>query len=122
MKPNRRPDEIVGPAARPRHRRWYLFRCRLFDVCVHEFLRGDPPGLHDHHAWNVSLVTSGALTEERREGTVILGFSALVFRRATTPHRLTPVGGPATTVFVIGRPRRKWGYWRDGTWIPHDRA
>lgn len=121
MRPRRKPDEVVGPASGPRSRRWYLFRCRLFDACVHEFLRPDPPGLHDHHAWNVTVVLRGALFEELSAGHRYLQPGSVVFRRAETAHRLTPVGRPLT-LFVIGHPKRKWGYWREGKWTPFDRS
>lgn len=130
-----KPHVYVGSPAKPYSLRWFLFQSRRdrrllrgrrvrwidrvldFNICVHKFLRADPPGLHDHSWWNVSIILKGRLREEVEGGERILRPGRIVVRRSTTAHRLTPIGGPAWTLFITGPWRREWGYWRKGKWI-----
>lgn len=127
----RRPDmTITGPEG-VYLRRWHVIpRNRLLNVYVHEFLAPDPgEHLHDHPWWSVSWVLSGGYIEA-----VFARFSPftlrpisegdVVFRRASERHHvayITPRASARTvTVFFTGPVIRKWGFWVDGRFIPHD--
>ena len=101
-------------------RRWVLLRTPWLQVVVHQILKADPPGLHDHPWWNVSVVLRGKLYENRADDARILTPGCVVFRRATDGHKLTPLGGPVWTLFITGRARRLWGYRRTNPdrWVP----
>lgn len=114
--------------------RWVLFRCRWFQVVVHNFVNDDPPDLHDHAWWNLSIVLAGELRETvlcsaqqyapgaakgpYRSRTLRAG--DVVFRRAAALHRLAVVR-PAWTLFITGPERRQWGYDTFKGWV-HWRA
>lgn len=61
----REPDFIIGGAADPYVRRWWLIpRNPVLNVYLHEFLRSDDDlALHDHPWWNASLLLWGTYTE-----------------------------------------------------------
>ncbi len=127
----RTPDIIIGGAAEPYLRRWWLIpRNRWFNIYLHQFLRDDDDrALHDHPwAWNASILLSGRYHEclpgriqkLRRPGRVY-------FRWGKAPHRimLERKDGlsdksvvPAWTIFITGPVVRPWGFycpqgWRD---------
>lgn len=106
--------------------RWVLFRCRWFQVVVHNFISDDPPDLHDHAWWNVSIVLAGQLVETTyvfgpehplalRHRTLRRG--DVVLRRAAALHRLAVVR-PAWTLFITGPDSREWGYRTARGWVP----
>jgi len=106
--------------------RWVLFRCRWFQIVVHNFVRDDPPDLHDHAWWNVSIVLRGLLVETTLAPTPwggeaytsrYLRAGDVVLRKAGALHRLRVVN-TAWTLFITGPGRRQWGYDVDGKWVP----
>lgn len=96
--------------------RWVLFRCRWFQIVVHNFVSDDPPDMHDHAWWNVSIVLRGLLEETTATGQRFLIPGDIVFRRAAAMHRLRVVN-TAWTLFITGPERREWGYDVDGAWV-----
>lgn len=124
----RRPPDFVIGGDNPYLRRWWVIpRTRWFNVYLHQILRDDDDrALHDHPWWNVSIVLSGGYlevmpvvrpeftgwnrTKWRRPG-------AVVFRRATTAHRLAlREGRAAWSLFITGPNVRSWGFWCDHGW------
>jgi hypothetical protein len=115
----RPPDFLIGGAADPYLRRWWLIpRNPLLNVYLHEFRRSDDDrALHDHPWPNLSLLLSGSYVEwrparlgmpflrreQRREGDLIL-------RRACAAHRIELTDGPCWTLFVTGPRLRQWGF------------
>ena len=124
----RKPDFIIGGADAPYMLRWYLIpRNRWFNVYLHQIIRSDDDrALHDHRAWNCSIVLKGSYTEVmpdlraartpfariadlpqvrklRRRG-------AVVSRRASDCHRLEVVDGPVWTLWLKGPDTRDWGF------------
>lgn len=137
----RPPDEIIGPADNPYMLRWWIIRPpkplrRFLPVLyVHRILRSDAGrDLHDHVGWNVSLVIKGMYKEHLKSVIRFRGEGSLIFRRATTLHRielLTPGWlfdrsrygesvEPVTTLWLRGPYRRKWGFLTKDGWVPHD--
>lgn len=149
----RRPYYDIEMAGSLYMRRWWLFggvtpsKHRWAAVRLHEIIRSDADRhLHDHPAWNLSVVLRGGYFEavpfetypqwcRDRSGAphsehVILkwrGPGSVVFRRATDRHRLIlNRGKPSWTLFVIGRKSNAWGFytpdgkvpWRDYTHTP----
>lgn len=135
----RKPDFIIGGSAKPYMLRWWIIpRNRWFNIYLHKILRDDDDrALHDHPWWNVSILLRGAYREVmpdlshcptpytriadlptrvklRRAGSI-------VFRRATSSHRLEVAKGPVWSLFITGPVIRDWGfhcpkvwrYWRD---------
>lgn len=140
---SRPPDFIVGGAANPYLRRWWVIpRNRFFNVYLHQFLRSDDDrALHDHpYLFNVSWLLRGGYTEWAPPGWEPLGYyphgrpkqvatlrseGALKFRWGRAPHRveLAGFGVPVWTLFITGPRIREWGFycpqgwkhWRDFT-------
>lgn len=121
----RKPDLIIGPSSNPYLYRWHILRVFGYQLALHKMMRDDDDrALHDHRSWNVSLILRGGYHEItfgdypggparpfawlvrrwRRPGSII-------FRDATTPHRLT-VGprGPSWSLWLRGPPLREWGF------------
>ena len=108
--------------------RWTLLRCRWFQVVLHNFRSDDPPDLHDHAWWNVSLVLWGKLKEttyKRVPWAVLPAYSSrylragsVRIRSATELHRLSLVSASVWTLFITGPERRLWGYDTESGWVP----
>lgn len=107
--------------------RWTLLSCRWFQIVLHNFVSDDPPDLHDHAWWNISIVLWGRLTEtvykpvpwaqlpayysrNLRAGSVRI-------RSSTQFHRLSLPSGPAWTLFITGPVSREWGYDTERGWV-----
>jgi len=129
----RPPDFVIGGAARPYIQRWWLIpRNRWFNIYLHRIMRDDDDrALHDHPWWNVSILLRGAYVEVRPDFKAAKtpytriadlpvtrkrhGVGSVVFRRATTSHRLElPIenGGIryVWSLFITGPVIRKWGF------------
>lgn len=117
---SRKPDFAIGEADALCMLRWRLLpKNALFNIYLHRFLRSDEPrALHDHPYVNVSWVLSGGYYEYlpsiyhpdmfkriwRRPG-------SMVFRQATTPHRIElAVGLCPVSLFFVGPRIREWGF------------
>lgn len=133
VKTAREPDVVIGGAARPYLRRWYLtawsdyprgskpktlgewFTRRLPNVYLHEVLRSDDDrALHDHPWWNLSVILQGGYVEFTiAAGGIHHGkFRApgsLKLRPPQSAHRLV-VSEPCTTLFITGPRVRDWGF------------
>lgn len=130
---SRPPDQIIGPPSDPYMLRWRLLPKGPWpNVYFHEFHRSDDArALHDHPTDNASLILDGSYAEIFGQPALERGKSWLiarrpgdiVFRFATTPHRLALFDGPhgpspVTTVFLCGPRRRGWGWHCLSGWIP----
>lgn len=114
----RKPDLIIGPPDNPYLYRWHLLRVFGVQVALHKMMRDDDDrALHDHRAWNFSLILKGGYTEILAERRVNRHPGDMVFRFATTPHRLkvNPFG-PSWSLWIRGRPSREWGFWCPKGW------
>lgn len=118
----RTPDFVIGEAANPYLRRWWLIpRNPLCNIYLHEILRSDDDRAGHDHPWsNTSVLLEGEYEEvtyyrnepwseayrfKRRAGDV-------VSREATDTHRLiVPDGGRAVSLFMTGPKVREWGFW-----------
>lgn len=136
----RPPDFVVGEAASPYLRRWWLIpRNPIFNAYLHEFRQSDDDrALHDHPWLNASLLLSGFYREHMQDegGPDVERMrhaGDVIFRRPTTAHRVELLhhigdGGGlqplrACTLFLTGPRIRAWGFlcpkgwrhWRDFT-------
>lgn len=121
----RPPDVIIGGAADPYMRRWWVIpRNRLFNIYLHHFMRSDDDrALHDHPWWNLSILLLGRYVEhtisagginvrtERRAGET-------KFRTASAAHRIELIDGPCWTLFITGPMIRSWGFHCPRGWVP----
>lgn len=131
MKILRPADFVIGGAERPYLKRWWILpRNRWFNVYLHKIMRSDDDrAFHDHPWWNCSVVLSGGYWEITPDFFMVWrGSGSVVFRRATSLHRLaleTPPGASEPlacwTLFFTGPRIREWGFacpqgwrhWRD---------
>jgi hypothetical protein len=134
----RPPDLVIGGAADPYLRRWYLIpRNPLCNVYLHEILRDDDDrALHDHPWVNFSWILKGSYVEVLFASSPAAGQAlprqfyrlrrrgSWVGRRATTAHRLMlsrdqrgrPL--PCWSLFLTGPRLRSWGFWcANGRWV-----
>ena len=121
---SRPPDFIVGGAASPYLRRWWIIpRNRFFNIYLHRFWRSDDDrALHDHPWSNTSFVLVGRYREHTPEGVFERVAGDVVSREAGTLHRIEIYPGEqAITLFMTGPTIRVWGFacpkgwrhWRD---------
>lgn len=114
----RAPDFVIGGAARPYLRRWFVIpRNRFFNVYLHEFLRSDDDrALHDHPWANCSILLRGTYTEHRIEAGGINAREVLVAGETRLrwtgriAHRIELHDGPCWTLFITGPRYRSWGF------------
>jgi hypothetical protein len=140
----RPPDFIIGGAADPYLRRWWVIpRNRWFNIYLHHFMRSDDDrALHDHPWINVSILLRGSYLEHLQDGRVKdrkpwrpWAPWRLTFRLPTAAHRVellryrqvhpqhVPGEIPVWTLFITGPNVRQWGFlcpqgwrhWRDFT-------
>jgi hypothetical protein len=147
----RKPDLIIGPPSDPYLYRWHLVKLFGFQLALHKMIRDDDDrALHDHRSWNISLVLRGGYFEVKRvywpfrrggmlghewkrdaAGRIFLDVTlwrrplSLIFRDATTPHRLMLAypGRTSWSLWLRGPSVREWGFhcpkgwrhWRDFT-------
>lgn len=112
-----RPPDFVLPGYL---NRWHLVRTRWGCLYVHQIVGSDDDrALHDHRAWNVSILLDGAYLEHLQRDVRVRIEGDLIARRATTPHRLQLLDRHALTLFVTGPHQRDWGFMVDGQWVRH---
>lgn len=116
--------------------RWYLIsRNKGFNAYLHETLLDDDEPPHDHPWPNCSIILRGGYWEtvfnplQDSRGVWHLGGvsywrgpGAVVFRRATTVHRLTvenTVSRHSWSLFLTGPVVRNWGFWGVRGWVSH---
>jgi hypothetical protein len=108
-----------------------LLQCFGVAVRIHTILRSDRDrALHDHPFDYMSIILTGGYSEVTESGSRWYGPGAVIFRRATSRHRLDlrlneMFEGPATTTLFITmrRGRQKWGFFPDdigGVKVPPD--
>jgi hypothetical protein len=115
----RDPDLTIGPLSNPYMKRWHLKKWRGWQLALHKICRSDDDrALHDHTAWNLSILLWGTYRELLSDGRQKLRFTGMVCgRRATTPHRLVLNHGPVWTIWLRGPAERRddegnplWGF------------
>lgn len=131
----RRPDFVIGPPADPYMERWWVIpRNRWLNIYLHRIRHDDDDrALHDHPWANVTLVLAGGYVEHTPQGKFRREVGDLVFRRATTLHRLEllpelrrhgrEIYGRQKTwsLFLTGPVVRTWGFACPQGWVPWQR-
>jgi hypothetical protein len=101
--------------------RYYILKCKLFQIVLHHILLDDKECLHDH-PWNfISIILKGGYMEWHEpqikpngDIVVVHGYHAgqILYRKAEWRHRLTLL--PNTTCWslvIMFKRRREWGFW-----------
>ena len=116
---HRPPDFVIGTPESPYMRRWWVIpRNRIFNVYLHNIVRGDDDrALHDHPWWNVSILLRGHYREVTPRGTFYRGRGSIILRHAVSAHRLE-VDGPTWSLFITGPNVRTWGFHCPKGWVP----
>jgi hypothetical protein len=103
-------------------KRFYVFRCKMFSVFIHQFWSSDPDHVHDHPWDNITWILRGGYWEASADGNMVYrrrGFWR--YRNAELFHRLS-IGdhspGQAWTLFIHFRRRRDWGFFTPDGWLP----
>ena len=98
---------------------WIIPRNKRFNIYLHCIARDDDDrALHDHPWWNVSVILRGAYREHMPGGASrILRPGRIVWRPATSLHRLEVVHGPVWTLFITGPRVREWGFACPQGWV-----
>jgi hypothetical protein len=99
--------------------RYTLLRAKLFNIYLHQFIRGDMDRcLHDHPWDFISIVLWGGYWEEMWAGKFWRRPGSILFRRAKTAHRVTLDPGKRAWSLVITGPKvRPWGFWEPSGWV-----
>ena len=113
--------EIRDKQGRLHFRRWRLFACPWFDVCLHNFQRADKDEhLHDHPWDFVSIVLKGSYIEESEAGPSFRRALSIARKKATDLHKVAFLEAPSVWTLVIRSPRRReWGYKIGSYWVDH---
>lgn len=108
----RPPDLTIGPRDNPQTERWHIFKWRGFQLALHKWHRSDDDrALHDHTAWNVSVLLNRPYREIFADREVTRWPFVPVFRRGETPHRIALFNRrPVWTLWLRGPPVREWGF------------
>lgn len=136
----RKPDMVIG---RDYLRRWYILpRNRWLNIYLHHIRKSDDDrALHDHPWLNMLIVLSGGYYEVSSLPALpgsIPGYrwqwrppGSVVFRKATSAHRLVLGGGVSRgcwrrerscwTLFLTGPRIRNWGFYCPKGWIPWEK-
>lgn len=111
--------EVIGPADCPLMFRRTLLSGRLGKLLLHRFVPGaSDRDCHDHPRSFVTLVVRGGYDDVQPDGTVErLRAPAIRYRPAAHAHITHVHGDGATTVVVMGRLVRAWGFVRAGRWF-----
>lgn len=120
----REPDIIIGGHENPYLYRWYIIpRNRFFNIYLHLFFRSDDDrALHDHPWWSCSFILEGEYNEclshaWEKERIVRRSCGDVVWRKATSAHRIILIDGvPCWTLFITEPRLRKWGFHCPGGW------
>ncbi len=101
--------------------RYVLFQCTFFGIYVHKFWVSDYDVPHDH-PWNFfSLPLVVGYLEHLPDGTVVQrGPFSPKFRTANEFHWVELNKGPAWTLFIRFRAKRRWGFLTPEGWVDHD--
>lgn len=82
-----------------------------FNLFLHQILRSDGGGLHDHPWWYVTIVLAGGYWETTTTGRRWIKPGSILVRRSTSLHRLEIAPHkPCWTLFLCGRRKREWGF------------
>lgn len=105
------PDFWVGCVGDEQLKRWYVVpKNDESNVFLHLFLKDDPI-LHDHPFESTSFILTGTYREYFADGSYAdRAAGDIVWRDATTPHRIVLPLGPAVSLFVTGPRLRDWGF------------
>lgn len=141
---SRPPGFIIGGADNPYMLRWYLtpwsgdrridrsipetrwqrFLRALPGAYIHLIVRSDDDrALHDHPWGSCSILLQGSYVEHSIaaggvHSRIRVSAGDVVFRHAEAAHRLEIDAGPAWSLFLFWRRRRKWGFHCPNGWVP----
>lgn len=112
--------EVIGPPDCPlMFRRTLLEGGRFGKLLLHRFVPGaNDRDCHDHPRSFVTLVLRGGYDDIQPDGTVErLRAPTIRYRPAAHTHITRVHTDGATTVVVMGRLVRAWGFLREGRWF-----
>ena len=130
----RKPDLTIAPDGHPYLYRWLLLEKKIDgegQCYFHMQIADDPERpLHDHPWDNMSVILSGGYNEiyqtEPPHGSILSAkrsVGEVIFRRASTAHRLLMGGHPYTlTQFTTGPKIHDWGFWYGDIWVPYQQV
>lgn len=115
---HRAPDFVVGGAASPYLRRWWIIpRNRFLNLYLHEFCRSDDDrALHDHPWSNCSVLLQGEYTEHTIDAggihrrRILRAGSVRPRLSGKFAHRVELHAGHCWTLFATGPRYREWGF------------
>lgn len=124
-------EEINGGHRCPPYMfRWTLVRFGQGKIYLHKFVRDDwSYDLHDHPKRFFSIGLWGSYNEEFWVAPALVDTNGYIARRrwrapwfrsfpANHRHRITTPYGNCWTLVIVGAPKREWGFWHEGKFIP----
>lgn len=111
--------EVIGPSECPIMFRRTLVSSRWGKLLFHRFLPGaSDEAPHDHPRSFVTIVLRGGYDDVKPDGSIDRVYAPTIRYRSAEHAHITKVGSEgATTVVIMGRLRREWGFWREGKWF-----
>ena len=113
--------KVIGSPDNPMLIRWRIVQTPLFGVYLHLIHREDLDRLPHDHPWTFwTWILRGSYTEEFYPDVRVLPAGRLVQTRrwlsvrrfpVTAAHRITACHGKVTTIVLVGRKSRTWGFY-----------
>ncbi len=115
-----RKEEISGHDRCPPYLfRWTLLSTRFGKIYLHHFVGNDwTRDFHDHPKRFWSIGIKGRYIEETPDGETEFRAPWIRTFPANHIHRIRASEHGAWTLVIVGRPKRAWGFWHKGQWIP----
>jgi hypothetical protein len=119
---------VIGQPGNPMMERWRLLQTPWLGIYVHFIYREDLDPIPHDHPWQFrSFVLRGGYTEYAWPDARVSGDNELHnWRRwslhrfpLAAAHRIVSVKPKTVTLVLVGRKRRSWGFWNDGTWVDY---
>ena len=105
------------------YRRPFSRLLQFFNISarVHVILRSDTGRDFHDHPWNYcTIILRGGYWEYTPNGARWRGPGSVLFRKASSWHRLgVPAGGNAVTIFITGKRIQRWGFLVNGKKVPY---
>ncbi len=92
--------------------RWHIFKCSLFKIYLHKFIRSDDRIFHDHPKHFISIGIWGGYDEQTPEGWNRFRSPWIRHFPPEYKHRVVlNYDKPCWTVVIVGKHKKQWSFY-----------